>query len=767
VTNTPFPSKAEVLAFIRESPSPVGKREIARAFRLRGDQRVELKALLKELKQDGLLEPHEKRKVARPGALPAVAVLEVSTVDPDGELLARPVVWNRDEAPPTIYLAPERRGRPALGPGERVLARLTRLPDGTYEGQPIRVLGGAPKRLLGLYDPDSDGGRLHPTDRRAKTDFRLAPADAGEAEAGDLVLVEVKPHHKRLALRDVRVVERLGPMDSPKALSLISIHEHGLPTVFTSEALAEAAAAGPVKLGKRRDLRRIPLVTIDGADARDFDDAVWAETDTDPANPGGWHLLVAIADVAHYVRPRSALDRAAQERGNSAYFPDRVVPMLPEALSNGWCSLRPGEERPVLAAHLWLDRDGRLLRHGFERGLMRSAARLTYSQVQAAHDGDPDEVAGPLLDPVIRPLYGAYRALARARTARGTLDLDLPERQIVIGGDGTVEAIEPRARLDSHRLIEEFMITANVAAAETLEERRQPCLYRVHDAPDPQKIEALRQVLETFGLRLARGQVIRPRFFAQILDKVADEAHAPLVSDLVLRAQSQAAYAPGNLGHFGLALSRYAHFTSPIRRYADLMVHRALISGLALGAGGLEPEDGARFEEIGQHISTTERRAQAAEREAVDRFTAAFLKDSLGTIVQGRITGVTRFGLFVQMSETGADGLVPISTLPQDFYDHRAEEHRLVGRRWGRSYRLGDRVQARLVEANPLTGGLVLELVTESDSRDSSPSAGPEDKPGGWDPLRAAQEAGAPGRTARNKSSPKKPGPRGRRRRSR
>jgi ribonuclease R len=398
---------------------------------------------------------------------------------------------------------------------------------------------------------------------------------------------------------------------------------------------------------------------------------------------------------------------------------------------------------------------------------MRSAARLTYSQVQAAHDGDPDEVAGPLLDPVIRPLYGAYRALARARTARGTLDLDLPERQIVIGGDGTVEAIEPRARLDSHRLIEEFMITANVAAAETLEERRQPCLYRVHDAPDPQKIEALRQVLETFGLRLARGQVIRPRFFAQILDKVADEAHAPLVSDLVLRAQSQAAYAPGNLGHFGLALSRYAHFTSPIRRYADLMVHRALISGLALGAGGLQPEDGARFEEIGQHISTTERRAQAAEREAVDRFTAAFLKDSLGTIVQGRITGVTRFGLFVQMSETGADGLVPISTLPQDFYDHRAEEHRLVGRRWGRSYRLGDRVQARLVEANPLTGGLVLELVTESDSRDSSPSASPADKPGGWDPLRAAQEAGAPGRTARNKSSPKKPGPRGRRRRSR
>jgi ribonuclease R len=767
VTKAPFPSKSEILAFIRESPSPVGKREIARAFRLRGDQRVELKALMKELNQEGLLERHDKRKVARPGALPAVAVVEVSAVDPDGELLARPALWHRDEAPPTIYLAPERRGRPALGPGERVLARLTRLPDGSYEGRPIRVLGGAPKRLLGLYDPHTDGGRLHPTDRRAKSDFRLAPADAGEARAGDLVLVEVKPHHKRLGLRDVRVVERLGSVDNQKALSLISIHEHGLPTVFTEDALAEAGTAGPAGLGKRTDLRAIPLVTIDGADARDFDDAVWAEADSDPGNPGGWHLLVAIADVAHYVRSMNALDRAAHERGNSAYFPDRVVPMLPEALSNGWCSLRPSEERPVLAAHLWLDRDGRLLRHRFERGLMRSAARLTYTQVQAAIDGTPDDVTGPLLDPVVRPLSGAYGALAKARQSRGTLDLDLPERQVVIGDDGTVEAIEPRARLDSHRLIEEFMIAANVAAAETLEDRRQPCMYRVHDSPDPQKIEALRQVLETFGLRLARGQVIRPRHFAQILEKVAGEAHAPLISDLVLRAQSQAVYAPDNLGHFGLALPRYAHFTSPIRRYSDLLVHRALITALGLGAGGLGAEETARFEEIGQHISGTERRAQAAEREAVDRFTAAFLKTRLGEVVHGRITGVTRFGLFVEISETGADGLVPISSLPRDFYDHKAAEHRLVGRRWGQSYRLGDRVQARLVEANPLTGGLILELVAESGARDTLQTGAAEDEPAGWDPLRAAQEAGHRGGKARVGSGATKTGRQGRGRRAR
>ena len=756
MTKSTFPSRAEVLAFIRESTQPVGKREIARAFHLRGDQRVELKALLKDLKHDGLLERPERRKLARPGALPAVAVVEVSEIDADGELIARPALWQRDEAPPRIYLAPERRGRPALAPGDRVLARLKRLPDGTYEGQPIRVLGGAPKRLLGIYDPAMDGGRLHPTDRRAKGDFRLAPADAGGARAGDLVLVEVKPHHKRLGLRDARVVERLGAMDNPQALSLISIHEHGLPTVFAPDALAEAEAARPSRLGKRADLRELPLVTIDGADARDFDDAVWAEAD--PETPGGWHLLVAIADVAHYVRPGSALDRDAYARGNSAYFPDRVVPMLPEALSNGWCSLRPDEARPVLVAHLWLDGDGRLVRHRFERGLMRSAARLTYAQVQAAHDGAPDEATAALLEPVIRPLYGAYRALAKARRARGTLDLDLPELQVVLGEAGAVVGIEPRARLDSHRLIEEFMITANVAAAETLEARHQPCMYRVHDAPDPQKLEALRQVLASFGQRLARGQVIRPRHFARILESVAGEAHAALVSGLVLRAQSQAAYAPDNLGHFGLALTRYAHFTSPIRRYADLLVHRALIAGLGLGAGGLKADAGPGFEESGRHISMTERRAQAAEREAVDRFTAAFLRERVGALFGGRITGVTRFGLFVQLDETGADGLVPISSLPDDFYDHLEAEHRLLGRRWGRSYRLGERVKARLVEANPLTGGLLLALVKDGDveaarsdpnrpdpNRPAPDQPAPDRQRDGWDPLQVGRQE-QPGR---------------------
>ena len=737
----PFPTKDEVLAFIRESPSPVDRKEIARAFHIRGGERVALKALLKELQAEGALERGGKRRVAPPGALPEVVVAEITGTDSDGELLAKPTVWKGDGTPPVIYMAPERRGRPALQSGDRALVRLRRIEDGGYEGRVIRVLGGAPRRLLGIYEMGDRGGRLRPTDRRARSDFVLNAEDTAGAKPGELVLAEVKAGHKRMGLRDVRVVERLGSLENQRALSLISIHEHGIPETFTAEALADAETAGPVTgqaaapdaAYPREDLRDLPLVTIDGADARDFDDAVWAEPD--PESPGGWHAIVAIADVAHYVTPGSALDQAAYERGNSVYFPDRVVPMLPEALSNGWCSLKPKEERPCVAVHLWLDTDGRLHKHRFLRGLMRSAARLTYEQVQAARDGNPDEATAPLLESVIAPLYGAFAALLRARETRGTLELDLPERQVILDADGDVAAIEPRRRLDSHRLIEELMITANVAAAETLEARRQPCMYRIHDAPDPQKLEALREVLRTLDLNLARGQVIKPRAFTQILNQVAGEPYAPMVSELILRSQSQAAYAPRNIGHFGLALRRYAHFTSPIRRYADLLVHRALIAGLGLGDDGLPPDAAAGFEEAGLQISQTERRAQTAERDAVDRFTAAYLQDKIGALFAGRITGVTRFGLFVMLHESGADGLVPISSLPDDYYDHDETHHCLVGRRWGRQYRLGEEVQVRLVEAEPVSGGLVVHLANDSDAPADDGADGGASPSDGWDPL--------------------------------
>ncbi|HEY9163964.1 MAG TPA: VacB/RNase II family 3'-5' exoribonuclease, partial [Magnetovibrio sp.] len=445
-------------------------------------------------------------------------------------------------------------------------------------------------------------------------------------------------------------------------------------------------------------------------DARDFDDAVFAEPDTDPKNPGGWHIIVAIADVSWYVRPDDALDQDAYKRGNSVYFPDRVVPMLPEELSNGWCSLRPNEERPTIAAHMWIDADGKLLRHKFVRALIQSAARTTYTQIQKARDGQPDDLTTPLLDTVIAPLYGAYEVLLKARAERGVLELDLPERQIILDDEGNVAKVIERERFDSHKLIEEFMILANVAAAETLEGAKQPCMYRIHDEPSREKIESLGEFLASVSIPFAKGQVVRASHFNQILARVKDTANSHMVSEVVLRSQAQAEYNPDNLGHFGLALRRYCHFTSPIRRYADLLVHRALVRGLKLGEGGLE-DDHKDFHEMGEHLSVTERNASGAERDAVDRFTALYLSEKVGAVMKGRINGVTRFGLFVTLDDTGADGLVPIRTLPDDFYIHDEHRHTLCGRSNRLEFRLGEAVEVLIVEADPITGSTVFKMM--------------------------------------------------------
>ncbi len=603
------------------------------------------------------------------------------------------------------------RGAPALGVGERAVVRFVPGEAGGWEARIIRALGGAADRILGIYRRRRDGDMIEPTDRKLRSEFRVAPGDSADARDGEIVLAEIHAH-EGLGLPSVRIIERLGDSGDPRSFSLIAIHSHGIPTIFAPEALALAERAQPVALGAREDLRAIPLVTIDGADARDFDDAVWAEPD--PEQDGGWHALVAIADVAWYVRPEDALDHAAEERGNSVYFPDRVVPMLPEALSNELCSLKPGVERACLAVHLWLDAEGRVHRHRFLRGLMRSAARLTYEEAQAAIEDRPNAVTAPLRETVLQPLYGAYAALERARRKRGTLDLDLPERRIMLDEAGHVARIEPRARLDSHKLIEELMIAANVAAAETLERVRRPCLYRIHDAPDPAKLLALRDFLHGIGipgLTLAKGQVVRPRHFNEILRRAAETPYATLVPQLVLRSQAQAVYSPMNIGHFGLALHRYAHFTSPIRRYADLLVHRGLIAALELAGAEAEPVTGKDLAGLGEQVSMTERRAAAAERSAADRYIAAFLTDRVGGSFAGRINGVTRAGLFVTLAETGADGLLPMRSLPGDYYDHEEARHRLVGRRTRRSFTLGDQIEVRLAEADVVTGSLRFELI--------------------------------------------------------
>jgi ribonuclease R len=649
------------------------------------------------------------RPAGAPPRLPEIGVLVITDIDLDGEMRGRPLSWHERVDAPDIPVFAEP-GAPALGVGERAVVRYRHGADG-WEARIVRAVAEERRdRVLGIYRRNREGGRIEPTDRKLRDEFRVARADDLGAGDGEIVLAELLPR-QRFGLPEAKIVERIGDSGNPRAFSLIAIHTDGIPTAFPQAALDLASKARPVTLGNRTDLRRVPLVTIDGADARDFDDAVWAEPD--PAEPGSWHALVAIADVSWYVRPDDALDRAARERGNSVYFPDRVVPMLPEELSNELCSLKPGVERACIAAHIWIDPNGNLKRHRFVRGLMRSAARLTYEEAQAAIDGSPSDQTRDLVAPVLRPLYGVFRALEKARAKRGTLDLDLPERQILLDPMGRVARVETRARLDSHRLVEELMIAANVAAAETLERLRQPCMYRVHDVPDPAKLAALREFLESLnisGLKLAKGQAVRPHHFNDILKKAAGTPYETLVHQLVLRTQAQAVYSPRNLGHFGLALRRYAHFTSPIRRYSDLLVHRAIVAGEKFGTGALPPVALDAFAATGEHISMTERRAAAAERSASDRYLAAFLAERVGARFPARISGVTRAGLFVTLHETGADGLIPMRSLPGDFYVHDEAHHRLVGRRTRRTFTLGDPVTVRLAEANTVTASLLFAL---------------------------------------------------------
>ncbi|MGE0747293.1 MAG: ribonuclease R [Rhodospirillales bacterium] len=696
-------TRERVKATIAASPVPLGKRELSRALGVTAAERPALRAILAELESDGALERGRGRRFGAPGALPEVSVLEVYALDRDGTPLARPAGRESGEAP-AIHIVGEARGQ-AAAPGDRVLARIKRNRDGTFDARVMRRLESAPPTVLGVFRTGDKHGWIHATDRRIKHTFVVLPHDMHDAADGDIVRAEALPG-KHLGLPKAKVVERLGALSDPKSASLVAIQAHGIPTEFPPEAQAQAAAAKPVPLGERTDLRAVPLVTIDDEDARDFDDAVWAAPDADPANPGGFELVVAIADVAHYVRPGDALDRTAKERGNSVYFPDRVVPMLPEALSNGLCSLKPDEDRGCLAVRMWVDADGNLRRHQFVRGLMRSAARLTYTQVQTAQDGSPDELTGPLREPVIAPLFAAYAVLRRAREERGALDIDRPERKVVLAPDGSIAAIVRRQRFDSHRLIEEFMILANVAAAETLEARRYPVMYRLHDRPTVEKVESLREFLSTLGIRVARGQAIEPRMFGRILERAAGTPHADVVSEAVLRSQAQAVYGPDNLGHFGLALRRYAHFTSPIRRYSDVLVHRALIGALRLGEGGIDRDVGEAFAATGAHISMTERRAAAAERTCLDRMTTAFLVDRAGATFPGRVSGVQRFGLFVTLDDIGADGLLPVSALGPDYYDYDERSQSLTGRAGGGTFRFGDRIVVRLDEANLMTGTL-------------------------------------------------------------
>lgn len=707
-----MPSRDDLLRYIAKAPGEVTKRDLARAFKLKGQDRAELRAMIRDLQDDGLLIRGHKRRIREPGRLPGVAVVEVVAIDEDGELVAAPVSKNEREQgeTPSIHLNSPDRGR-APKIGDHVLARLTSTGPLAYEGQIIKVLPRPPKRVIGVLEQTREGLVIRPIDRKFSRDLMLERDQAGDAKPGELVAVEGIDGPK-LGSGSIKISARLGFVDDAGAVSLLAAYHHDLRTEFPSEILEVADQAKPASLKKRADLRDLPLVTIDGSDARDFDDAVFAKLDDHPDNPGGWRITVAIADVAHYVRSGDPLDLEARERGNSTYFPDRVLPMLPEALSNGLCSLRPDEDRACLAVHIWLDKTGKKRRHRFERALMRSHARLTYEQVQAAREGAPDNQTTPLLATVIAPLYGAFSALLHARKKRGTLDLDLPELQIVLDDRNRPTAIARAPRLDAHRLIEEFMIIANVAAAESLEKKATPCMYRVHDRPDAVKLEGLGQLLKSLGIIKQGTLSAKPKDLAQLLDKTREHPLSPLVSNLLLRAQSQAVYTPHNVGHYGLNLGRYAHFTSPIRRYADLIVHRGLIRALNLGGDGLPDEmEVDALQELGGHISGRERRSMEAERSAKDRFVSLLMAEKVGSVFAARITSVHRFGLFVQLKETLADLLVPISTLSGHRLDHDAAHHALIDRRGGTVWSLGDQVDVELIEVDTAMGRLSGRLV--------------------------------------------------------
>lgn len=700
-----MPTRQQVLDFIAGSAEPAGKREIARAFGLKGQEKIQLKTLLKDMADEGLIDG-KRTAYHRMGGVPKVTVLRVVDIE-DGEAFAIPDSWQPDDAipPPRLRIIEKGRGS-ALKRGDRVLARTEEAGAGLI-AHPMKTLPAGTDELLGVVEIDGAGkGWLAPVDKRVRNAVPIA--DMGGAEAGNLVLAEPAGRSPRAG---VKVVAVLGDPLAPRAFSLIAIHKHGIPHVFARETIEEAerAAALPLSADRREDLRHLPIVAIDPADARDHDDAIWAE----PDGEGGFRALVAIADVSFYVRPGGEVDREARKRGNSVYFPDRVVPMLPEVLSADVCSLRAGEDRAAMACHLAIDAQGRVKEWRFTRAIVRIAEVIAYEDAQARIDAGTAE-------PHLANLWDCWRALAKAREGRDPLELELPERRVVLDEQGRIAQIVLRERLDAHRVVEDFMITANVAAAKALESKVAPVVYRLHEAPGREKLVALKDYLATFGKKLALGQVITPGLFNRMLKDIADESEKALIMEAVLRSQTQAYYGPQNVGHFGLALGSYAHFTSPIRRYADLLVHRALVDSFGLeqpkpGSGlpatsGLSDRDRADLVRVSEAISAAERRAMEAERDTIDRYVAAWLSARVGEVFDCRITGVQKFGFFATIMALGGDGLVPVSTLGAERFEYDESARVLEGQQSGTRYALGDRLRLRLAEANPLTGALKFEL---------------------------------------------------------
>ncbi|MCH8685629.1 ribonuclease R [Sphingosinicellaceae bacterium A1X5R2] len=728
-----LPTREEIVAFIKDSPVAVGKREIARAFGLSGAEKIGLKAILKDLEVEGEIERAAGRTFHVGGQLPKVAAIKITKVTADGDIFGEPEVWEHPGRPPTVKIM-ERGRRANLGVGDRCVARIETRGDGRFRGHMLKRLERKVENVLGVVRKAGREWRLEVADKRLRAEFIIPPDMLNEAENGELVLAEPMGRGRPLGLQPVKVIERLGDPFAPKSFSLIAIHQKGIPTEFSDAALAQAEASSRQPLGAREDLRHIPFLVIDPVDARDHDDAIWAEPDDDPKNKDGWQLGVAIADVSYFVQPGSALDHDARERGNSVYFPDRVVPMLPHSLSSDACSLTSDADKAALVCLMTVSATGQIKSWRFTRALIRCAANLAYEQAQAAIDGHADEHTAPHTKGLWN-LWGGWGALKAARDIREPLDLDLPEKRVILDERGRIVEIRVRERFDAHRVIEDYMIAANVAAAKELEGHHASGVtgvYRIHEPPTQEKLVSLKDYLETLEVNLALGQVVRPAVFNRILEVTKEEPFAEQIAEQVLRTQTQAYYGTESVGHFGLSLQSYAHFTSPIRRYADLMVHRGLVRALGLGEGGLTDEQVKHLASTAEHISMTERRAMEAERDTVDRYIAAYLSERIGEVFPGRVTGVAKFGLFVTIEGLGGDGLIPISTLGDERFHFDEASRRLEGGWSGASFFLGQKMPIRLVEANPVTGGMRFELVEMPEGEaGAGPSRARPRSPGG------------------------------------
>ncbi|GAA3893498.1 ribonuclease R [Sphingomonas limnosediminicola] len=726
-----LPSRKQILDFIASSDQPAGKREIARAFGLSGQMKIDLKRLLKDMADEGLIDSSPGRAFHQSGGVPKVTVLRVAEVDDSGTVWAVPEQWHAETPPPKLRVL-ERGRRGALGIGDRVLCRTEERGQG-FVAHPMKKLARSAELSLGVVKKEGDRYWLSPVDKKERRELFIS--DLKDAAVGDLVLCEVTGRPPRVS---ARVDAVLGDPFAPRSFSLIAIHKHGLRAEFDKEAIDEAHRVAKLPLGEREDLTHLPIVAIDPEDARDHDDAIWAARDDDSDNPGGWKAIVAIADVSFYVRTGSELDKEARARGNSVYFPDRVVPMLPEELSADICSLKEGQVRAAMACHMTIAKDGAIKKWRFTRAKICVAANVAYEDAQAAIDAAGEErvevssptcsmppiegrVPAELVETALKPLWSCWRALFAARQKRDPLELDIPERRVMLDEKGRITSIAPRDRLDAHRLVEDFMIAANVAAARALEAKKLPVMYRVHEAPSREKLVALKDYLKTFGVDFSLGQVIKPGTFNRVIERVGDADGREEIMEQLLRSQMQARYGPERLGHFGLALATYAHFTSPIRRYADLLVHRALVKAYRLGDGALPQGDEERFEQIGEQISMLERRAMDAERETVDRYVAAYLADQVGQLVECRITGVQPFGFFATVEDLGGDGLVLARDLGQEYFRYDEAAKQLVGEESGETYRTGQRLTLRLAEANPVSGSLRYELPEGSYGGRSAP----------------------------------------------